>query len=194
MEDGSFSGTIPQMMKKVGPKPKTIMKSKSSDQESLDKLSDKVLGYLYNPVDDKLGISFTFNPAKKRKGAKVHPDLTLADADDFIKIPQSRTCLLATCNAVHIPLGLVVPITTKLKVLLKEFLSHNCTGDWDPPASTNLIKEQTDKRLKETPQIYITHNSTRILMGSIQLFSRMSGSHVTHMFVLENLPIHFYID
>ena len=135
-------------------------------------------------MDDKLGISFTFNPAKKRKGAKVCPDLTLADVDDFIKIPQSRRTLLATCNAVHIPLGLVDPITTKLKVLLKEFLSHNCTGDWDPPVLTKLIKEQTDKRLKEAPQIHITHNSMRILMGLLQLFSTLLADYVTHTFVL----------
>ena len=110
MKDGNFSGIVTGI--RVAIKLKTIVTSKSSDQESLDKLSDKVLGYLDNYVDDKLGASFIFNPAKKRKGAKVCPDLTLADADDFIKIPQSRTCLLATCNAVHIPLGLVAPITT----------------------------------------------------------------------------------
>ena len=117
------------MMKRVGLKLKTIVTSRSSDQESLDKLSDKVLGYLYNPVDDKLGISFIFNPAKKRKGAKVHPDLTLADADDFIKTPQSRRTLLAICNAVYNPLGLTTPFTIKLKILLKESLSHNFVGD-----------------------------------------------------------------
>ena len=100
-----------------GLKLKTIVTSKSSDQESLDKLSDKVLGYLYNPVDDKLGISFTFNSAKKRKGAKVRPDLTLADVDDFIKTPQSRRTLLATCNTVYDPLGLATPFTIKLKIL-----------------------------------------------------------------------------
>ena len=170
------------------------MTPKSSDQESLEKLSDKVLGYLYNHMDEKLGKSITFNPVKKKKGARVCPDLTLANVDDSIKIPQSRRILLATCNAVHIPLELVDPITTKLKVLLKQFLSHNCTRDWDPPVLTKLTKEQTDKRLKEAPQIYITHNSTRILMGSLQLFSTLSADYVTHTFVLENLPIHLYIN
>merc|ERR1711867_116714 len=99
--------------------------SRSSDQESLDKLSDKVLGYLYNPVEDKLGISFTFNPAKKKKGAKVHPDLTLPDVDGFIKTPQSRRSLLAICNAVQDPLELANPFTIKIKILLKESLSLN---------------------------------------------------------------------
>ena len=103
-------------MKRVGLKLKTILTSWSSDQESLDKLSDKVLGYLYNPVEDKLGISFTFNPAKKRKGAKIRPDLTLADVDGFIKTPRSRRSLLAIFSAVHDPLELANPFTIKTKI------------------------------------------------------------------------------
>ena len=52
--DGSFSGTIQQMMKKVGLKLKTIVTSISSDKESVSKPTEKVIGCLYNPVDDKL--------------------------------------------------------------------------------------------------------------------------------------------
>merc|ERR1712239_33546 len=141
LEDGSYSGTIPRMMKKVGLKLKTIVASKSSDQESISKLSDKILGYLYNPVEDRLGIKFVFNPAKKRKGAKVCPDLTLKDVDSFIKTPQSRRSLLALCNAVYNPLGLATPFTIKLKILMKETLSLNNTGDWDSPVSNSLVKE-----------------------------------------------------
>ena len=46
LEDGSNSETFPEMMKNVGLKLKTNVMSKSSDQESLKKLSDKVLSYL----------------------------------------------------------------------------------------------------------------------------------------------------
>ena len=86
MKDGNSSGIVPRI--RVTLKLKPIMTSKSSDQESLEKLSDKVLGYLYNHMDEKLGTSITFNPVKKKKGAKVRPDLTLANVDDSIKIPQ----------------------------------------------------------------------------------------------------------
>merc|ERR1712240_581421 len=103
--------------------------------------SDKVLGYLYNPVEDRLGIKFVFNPAKKRKGDKVRPDLTLDDVDSFIKTPQSRRSLLALCNAVYDPLGLMTPFTIKLKILMKETLSLDNPGDWDSPVSTSLVKE-----------------------------------------------------
>merc|ERR1712237_137961 len=128
-------------MKKVGLKLKTIVASKSSDQESISKLSDKVLGYLYNPVEDRLGIKFVFNPAKKRKGAKVHPDLMINDVDSFIKTSQSRRSLLIICNAVYDPLGLATPFTIKLKILMEETLSLDNPGDWDSPVSTSLVKE-----------------------------------------------------
>ena len=140
MEDGNFPEIIPWMMEKVNPDLMTIVTYKSSDQESMDEPLEKVLGYSHNPVEDKPSISSNINPAKRIK-VKICPDLSLADVEGFIKIPQSRRCLLATCNAVHIPLGLATPLTTKLKVLLKEFLSHNYIGDWDPPTPTNLIKE-----------------------------------------------------
>ena len=100
LQDGSFSGTIPSMMKKVGLKFKTIVTSHSQDQEALSKLSDRVLGNLYDPVKDLIGVKFTFNPAKKRKGAKVKPDLTLDDVESFIKTPQTRRSLLSICNAI----------------------------------------------------------------------------------------------
>ena len=71
VEDGSYSGTIPAMMRKVGLKLKTIISSVSQDQEALSKLSDKVLGCLYDPKNDLIGVKFSFNPSKKKKGAKT---------------------------------------------------------------------------------------------------------------------------
>merc|ERR1711873_27234 len=89
LEDGSYCGTIPAMMKQVGLKLKTIVSSVSQDQEALSKLSDKVLGCLYDPKDDLIGVKFSFNPFKKKKGLKVKPYLTLPDVDTFYKSPQT---------------------------------------------------------------------------------------------------------
>ena len=121
--DGSYSGTIPAMMKKVGLKLKTIVSSVSQDQEALSKLSDKILGCLYDPKDDLIGVKFAFNPSKKKKGLKVKPDLTLPDVDAFYKSPQTRRSLLSICNRIYDPLGLASPYTIKLKLLMKDTLS-----------------------------------------------------------------------
>ena len=51
LTDISYSRTISQMMKKVGIKLKRMVTSKSSDKDFLMKLSDKLLGYLYNPEE-----------------------------------------------------------------------------------------------------------------------------------------------
>ena len=141
LADGSFSGTIPSMMKKVGLKLKTIVTSHSQDQESLSKLSNKVLGNLCNLVEDIIGVKFVFNPAQMRKGTKVKPDLTLKDVESFIRSPKTRRSLLSICNAVYNPLGLASPYTIKLKLLMKDTLSVDNPGDWDSPVSTRLIKE-----------------------------------------------------
>ena len=65
LKDGTYSGTIPAMLKQVGLKIKTIVTLVSQEPKDLAKLTDKVLGCLYNPREDLLGIKFVFNPSKK---------------------------------------------------------------------------------------------------------------------------------
>ena len=90
LKDGTYSGTIPAMLKQVGLKIKTIVSSVSQDPEDLAKLSNKVLGCLYNPKEDVLIIKFVFNSLKKKKGLKTKPDLTPQDIDSFYESPQSE--------------------------------------------------------------------------------------------------------
>ena len=71
LPDGTFFETISTMMEKVVLKLKTIVSSNSQDNESIDKISDKVLGYLFDQKEDMIGVKFTFNPSKKKKGAKI---------------------------------------------------------------------------------------------------------------------------
>ena len=90
LKDGTYSGTIPAMLKQVGLKIKMIVTLVSQEPEDLAKLSDKVLGCLYNPREDLLGIKFVFNPSKKKKGLKTKLDLNLHYIDSFYKSPQSK--------------------------------------------------------------------------------------------------------
>ena len=88
LEDGSYSGTITAIMKKVGLKQKTIISSHNPDAESLAKLSEKVLGCLYDPKKDLIGIKFSFNPSKKKTGEKTKPDLTLLNVETSLNLPK----------------------------------------------------------------------------------------------------------
>ena len=131
------------MLKQVGLKIKKLVTSVSQDPEDLTKLSDKVLGCLYNPREDLLGIKFVFNPSKKKKGLKTKPDLTIQDIDEFYESPQSRRSLLSLFNGIYDPLGLMSPYTIKLKLLMKETLSVDNPRDLDTPVSKKLIKERS---------------------------------------------------
>ena len=93
LQDGSFSGTISRMMQSVGLRLKTIVSSSNPDPDSVKKLSSKVLGCLYDVKSDFLGIKFTFNPSKKKKGLKTHPDQTLSDINKFHESSHSRRAL-----------------------------------------------------------------------------------------------------
>lgn len=84
LSDGSFSRTIPSIMKKVCLKLKTIVTSHSSNQESLTKF-----WVIYDAIKDLIGVKFIFNPAKKIKGVHLKPDLTLKDVEGFMKLPQT---------------------------------------------------------------------------------------------------------
>ena len=141
LRDRTYSGSMPAMLKQVGLKIKTIVSMVSQEPEDLAKLSDKVLGWLYNPREDRFGIKFVFNPSKKKKGIKTKPHLTLQDIDKFYESPQSRRSLLSLFNGIYDPLGLTSPYTIKLKLLMKETLSVDNPGDWDMPVSRKLIKE-----------------------------------------------------
>ena len=100
LQVGSYSGSIPRMMQCVGLKLKTIVSSLNPDPDSAEKLSDKVLGCLYDVKTDSLGIKFVFNPSKKKKGLKMHPDICLSDIDSFYETPQSRRSLLSLVNGI----------------------------------------------------------------------------------------------
>ena len=129
------------MMRKVGLKLKTIVASNTYDKESMNKLSDKVLGCLWNPLSDLMGVKFAFNPSKRRKGVKVGPNLTLKDLETFRTTPQNRRSLLSVCNGIYDPLGILAPYCIKLKILMKETLSIDNPGDWDNPVSPDLMND-----------------------------------------------------
>ena len=85
-------------MNKIGLKSKTIVASNAYDEESMNKLSDKLLGCLWNPLLDLMGVKFAFNPSKRIKRVKVGPNPTLNDLETFRTIPQRS--LLSVCNGI----------------------------------------------------------------------------------------------
>merc|ERR1712080_546139 len=141
MGDGTFTGTIPCMMQGVGLKLKTIVSTLDPDPEAAEKLSSKVLGYLFDVNTDNLGIKFSFNLSKKKKGLRTNPDLVLSDMEKFQEATLTRRVLLSLVNGIYDPLGIASPYTIKLKLLMKSTIAEQETSDWDSPVPAQLIKD-----------------------------------------------------
>ena len=63
--DGTFNGTISQILGKGGFKLKAIMKSGEQDLEQIEKLGTTIFGYVWNSVTDEMGVKFPVNRSKK---------------------------------------------------------------------------------------------------------------------------------
>ena len=141
LPSGQFSGTIPSMVTSVGLKLKTMVRSGSTDEDAIAKLSGTVLGHIWEPTKDVFGVSIKFNYSKKKKGKRDKPDISLKDIGEFKGFQHNRRSLLAVCNGIYDPLGLCTPYTIKLKLLMKDTLNVENPGDWDSPVSKKLIDE-----------------------------------------------------
>ena len=60
-EDGTFSGTLSQILSAVGLKTKLIVTTGESDPEILEKFEGKVLGHGWDTREDKLAFKITVN-------------------------------------------------------------------------------------------------------------------------------------
>ena len=80
--DGKFKydGTVSKILDQVSLSPKVMVQSGEQDQDALDKLGGKVLGHIWEPVEDYLIFRLHVNLFEKQKGQKsirTGPDLTV---------------------------------------------------------------------------------------------------------------------
>ena len=106
----------------VGLKLKTLIQCWLKDLEANKKLSGCVLGYLWDPSTDNMGIKFKFNLSKKSKGVNILPNLGLSYLDNLGKTSLSNRKMLSICNEIYDPLGMAAPYTIKFKLLVQESL------------------------------------------------------------------------
>ena len=78
-ESGAYSGTVCQILGKGNFKVKVMVQSGESDQEALDLLGNKVLGYYWDASNDMMAVVFPVNLHGKVRKVNVKPDLTKAD-------------------------------------------------------------------------------------------------------------------
>ena len=108
--------------------------SGESDQEKLKKLGNNVLGLGWNPHTDTIYVKFNVNLSQKGKGKGfLGPDLTEESLLWVDKRLLTRRKLLSVINGIYDPLGLVTPVTIRLKVAFSNLFKCDPALNWDDP-------------------------------------------------------------
>ena len=120
--DGTYTGSIPAMLREVGFNVKVMVRSGANSKESLALFGGKLLGYNWDPTRDIMSVPMKFNLSGKFKGKSREADVSLADLGDLASKSITRRNLMAITNGVWDPLGIEAPYTIKLKIAMKNLL------------------------------------------------------------------------
>ena len=131
--DGTFSGTIPQILGKGSFKMKAMVHSGDTDQEQIDKLGSSVFGYFWDVTRDELAAQFPVNLSKKRRSIRSEPNLTVEDIEKLGSVHLCKRNLLGFVNGFSDPLGIASPWYQKLKVQMKRLYMMEKPLSWDEP-------------------------------------------------------------
>ena len=130
-EDGSFNGTIPQILAKGNFKIKAMTYSGDTDQEEIDKLGGNIFGYEWNVSQDVLGVKFPVNLSRKKRSVRSEPDMTVDDIERLRAVKLTKRNLLGFVNGIGDPLGIGSPWYMKLKLLMKTLYQLEAPLHWD---------------------------------------------------------------
>ena len=116
---------IETIARKGGFKYKKFIFSGEYEDNGESKPSEKALGIVWEPSEDKIKVRIELNHNKKKRGVR-------SEAVRVEAIPFSRRICLRLVNGIFDPLGMATPVTVKLKMLMKShFVANNKYKKWD---------------------------------------------------------------
>ena len=120
LPDGSYSGTMRQILDKGGLKMKVIVSSGEEDEAVKDLIGNKVLGYSWDASKDVMAVKFVMHLNNKR-GSKVRssPALTKDTLGLLESSPITKRIGLGICNGILDFMGLACPFTVRFRMLIR---------------------------------------------------------------------------
>ncbi|XP_068229326.1 uncharacterized protein [Palaemon carinicauda] len=107
--------------------------------------SEKILGLKWNPVDDYFSFAVRLNFTPRIRKVRSGPNLDISEFD--YKFPEilTRRKILSQIASLYDPLGLVIPVLLKAKILMRSMISKgNSNGGgikWDDPLDDSMMNE-----------------------------------------------------
>lgn len=95
--------------------------------------TEKVLGVVWNPVEDKFCFKVKLNFSERKKKLRTEPDIKPHQLQE--KIPQvlTKRMILPQVNSIYAPLGLAGPFTVRAKIMMRQLWAREIKIDWDDP-------------------------------------------------------------
>ena len=129
-EDLRCDGTIPLILSKGSLHLKVLVPSGESNPHKIAKLGGKNLGINWNPTVDELSIDFTVTLTTKDKSALT---VTVENFSTFDKNLLTPSNLLGIINRIYDPLGLIAPVTIRLRIAFRHVFKSYSSIEWDTP-------------------------------------------------------------
>lgn len=119
-----------------------------SDKVSADKESVGLCGYVWHPKEDSIGLDIKPLFFGKKKRGKM-PEVVTGDVKAVLSKTFTRRTLAGRVAAVYDPIGIITPITARLKVDLSEMckLSDGWDGKLPTEHIDNWVKNLADIQL-----------------------------------------------
>ena len=128
----SYDGFIAKILGLASFKPKLICAAGDQDPRVVEK-QGSVLGMDWDPTKDIFICKIKVNLSKKLGAGRKLPDLEEKDLPAVQTVIFTRRLALQVASQIWDPLGLLVPYTLRLKILMKELVDHEKA--WDEPLS-----------------------------------------------------------
>ena len=135
-DDFQCDGTFPAILSKGSLKLKVLVTSGETDPNKLEKLGKKVLGLGYDATTDTITIDMkSALTVKNNKGVISFHDFS--SIDHQLLTPRN---LLSIVNGIYDPLGLIAPISIKLRVAFRALFQEDSPIEWDTPISSEATR------------------------------------------------------
>ena len=90
-----------------------------------------VLGIVWDPGDDIFKVKVRVNLSRKYRSTRLERDLNYDEIPSLLEMKISKRMLLSITNSCYDPLGLLSPITIRMKIAMRKLYSKDLKLSWD---------------------------------------------------------------
>ena len=143
-EDGSYNGTLAQILQIGGLQIKAMMVSGEENILAKEQLGDYILGIQYDSVSDKFIFPAEIQVFPKKRGIRTGPTITGQNISELDHVKFTPRILVGLVNSLFDPIGLMSPWYLRFKLLLRQLTELPVRLQWD-----DLINEEMSQRWRE---------------------------------------------